>query len=416
MDLDDLISRYIDGELDSQAEAELHHRLSISPEARSALRSHTALREASRDTRILDTPSPALHAALFNRLQQDEGMARAAAAAVVPAEALAPIRREAVPSEMHNPGRRVRRRRTALWFALPMVIIATVLASEFLLVDGDETRRLTNAVQQVRPSQSSPSIASSPSTPASPPSTSSSETGMAANTEAKELASAPRGVSSMPRETLSSQSSSRMDVDDVASGSEGPTATALTPPPSDALASRSAERRAARNNRVPVDVSLETIGSESLMNRPDGGTPIAAARSVDSQRDNERSPLRILSNTQGRPDTVSVVLNEPTRMAQVEGSRSSMAQGLVSPDQNLEGGRVFSMAPSAPVAKSRNYFDSDFAANSNQLQAPSVSAMQRSVNLADSALPSLVRKDTLRRAAKAAPKKAQFRSRRASRR
>src|SRR5688500_14271184 len=83
MNIDDLISQYIDGELGSEAEAELHHRLSVSPDDRKRFREQIMLRGLAQDSRVLAAPTPAMRSALFARLQNEEGMS--AAAAIVPA-------------------------------------------------------------------------------------------------------------------------------------------------------------------------------------------------------------------------------------------------------------------------------------------------------------------------------------------
>lgn len=74
MNIEDLISQYLDGTLSSEAEAELHHRLSVSPEARKIFRAQIALQGVARDARVLHTPSVQMRNALFSRLQQEEGM------------------------------------------------------------------------------------------------------------------------------------------------------------------------------------------------------------------------------------------------------------------------------------------------------------------------------------------------------
>jgi hypothetical protein len=81
MNIDDLISQYIDGELTGDAEAELHHRLSVSPEDRRRFREQIELRGIARDRRVLDQPTPAMRAALFARLEREEGLSALAASA-----------------------------------------------------------------------------------------------------------------------------------------------------------------------------------------------------------------------------------------------------------------------------------------------------------------------------------------------
>lgn len=96
MNIDDLISQYIDGELAGETEAELHHRLSVSPDDRKRFREQIMLRGIARDPRVLERPTPAMRSELFARLENEEGMTRAAGtttgtamAAAAPAHELA---------------------------------------------------------------------------------------------------------------------------------------------------------------------------------------------------------------------------------------------------------------------------------------------------------------------------------------
>src|SRR5687767_14208260 len=73
MNIEDLISQYIDGELSSEAEAELHHRLSVSPEDRMLFRDHVALHEAARSRHLQEHPAREMEMALFSRLAREEG-------------------------------------------------------------------------------------------------------------------------------------------------------------------------------------------------------------------------------------------------------------------------------------------------------------------------------------------------------
>lgn len=97
MNIEELISQYLDGTLSSEAEAELHHRLSVSPEARKIFRAQIALQGVARDARVLHTPSPQMRNALFSRLQREEGMGSFAdsgapdVADSVPASPVAPL-------------------------------------------------------------------------------------------------------------------------------------------------------------------------------------------------------------------------------------------------------------------------------------------------------------------------------------
>lgn len=82
MDIELLISRYVDGDLSSEEESEFHHMLSVSPEARDLFREHLTLRSVARDERILQRPSEGLRGDLFARLQAEEGMSAAVAQSV----------------------------------------------------------------------------------------------------------------------------------------------------------------------------------------------------------------------------------------------------------------------------------------------------------------------------------------------
>ncbi|MCC7439256.1 MAG: hypothetical protein IT211_12245 [Armatimonadetes bacterium] len=99
MNIEDLISQYLDGTLSSEAEAELHHRLSVSPEARKIFRAQIALQGVARDARVLHTPSVQMRNALFSRLQQEEGMGSLTdSAASVPAALVASLLEEPPPA------------------------------------------------------------------------------------------------------------------------------------------------------------------------------------------------------------------------------------------------------------------------------------------------------------------------------
>ncbi|MBS1912802.1 MAG: hypothetical protein JST22_12510 [Bacteroidetes bacterium] len=157
MNIEDLISQYIDGSLSPDAESELHHRLAVSPEARQLFRSHIVLRGVARDQRVLHVPTPELRSKLFERLEREEGMARipvrataggaAVAARVMPhagepgtasnqapdasAIADAPVPRS-IPSQTVE-----RRRRALLPWLLPFVIAGVVIGVLWNRV-GDE--------------------------------------------------------------------------------------------------------------------------------------------------------------------------------------------------------------------------------------------------------------------------------------
>lgn len=74
MNIEELISQYIDGTLSTEAESELHHRLAVSPEARKLFRAHIMLRGVARDQRVLHAPTQGMRSRLFERLQREEGM------------------------------------------------------------------------------------------------------------------------------------------------------------------------------------------------------------------------------------------------------------------------------------------------------------------------------------------------------
>src|SRR5437870_1994494 len=89
MNIEDLISRYMDGDLPGDGEAELHHKMAVSPEHRKLFREQLMLRSIARDRRVMYKPSEALRSALFERLEAREGlrsaMAFASAAIAAPA-------------------------------------------------------------------------------------------------------------------------------------------------------------------------------------------------------------------------------------------------------------------------------------------------------------------------------------------
>lgn len=82
MNTEQLISKYLDGELPPELEAEMHYRLSLSPEARKLFREHMVLWGAARDRGLLVEPTQAMRSTLFNRLAS-EGMNRATAGEAV---------------------------------------------------------------------------------------------------------------------------------------------------------------------------------------------------------------------------------------------------------------------------------------------------------------------------------------------
>lgn len=125
MNIEDLISQYIDGTLSSDAEAELHHRLAVSPESRRLFRAHIMLRGVARDQRVLHTPAPDVRAKLFDRLAREEGMAAMPVPPVAPPAAKAGT---PVPSPaMARQERPERRRRRALPWLIPTMIAGALL-------------------------------------------------------------------------------------------------------------------------------------------------------------------------------------------------------------------------------------------------------------------------------------------------
>lgn len=428
MDLDDLISRYIDGELDSQAEAELHHRLSISPEARSALRSHTALREASRDTRILDTPAPALHAALFNRLQQEEGMAREAAAAVVPATALAPVRSEPIPSEMHAPGRRVRRRRTALWFALPMILLATFFASEFLLVDNNETRKLAQSSRPVEDhsaasQQNSVPAASSPERSAPVAGFSDAAVSLP-KADAQSVPLPPSGVLAEGGAGATSSGSIVANGESAANEEVAP-----PPPPAAPLIARSAPSRSSFTARdespsdsygddaamgLAIHEEKDQVLADGELSAEKTAPALASiARDADRRSLTEGSPPRIMSPSMPHqdssvPSTTMVNRSPITRTQTLNPEPRTLASGA-------EAQNGPDVSPSSVQQNMGGFFEQ--SSIGNQLSLNSNINTQRSVNLADSSsLRALVRKESVRRSPKAVKKPSlKNRARRANR-
>ncbi|MEP7219569.1 MAG: hypothetical protein ABI876_11670, partial [Bacteroidota bacterium] len=132
MNIEDLISQYIDGNLSSEAEAELHHRLAVSPEARKLFRSQIALRSVARDQRVLQTPAPELRSALFGRLQREEGMKPLEGIPASPPVVAAVAR--SIPSPAVRDGRR--RRRAAIWL-IPFI---TALLAVVIVWNGEEDK------------------------------------------------------------------------------------------------------------------------------------------------------------------------------------------------------------------------------------------------------------------------------------
>lgn len=129
MNIEDLISQYLDGSLSSEAEADLHHRLAVSPEARQLFRSHIMLRGIARDQRVLHVPTTETRARLFDRLVKEEGMqlppvASAPVSASVAPQAVPESPRPApIPSAAaRRTGKSDHRRRRVLPWLIPSLV------------------------------------------------------------------------------------------------------------------------------------------------------------------------------------------------------------------------------------------------------------------------------------------------------
>jgi len=136
MNIEDLISQYIDGDLSSEAEAEMHHRLAVSPEARKLFRAQIALREAARNAKVLHAPAPELRAKLFQRLEREEGMKPVRPSAPMPS-VTAEIPRS-LPSR--SVGKDAGRRRRAIAWLLPSMV-ASIVAVALVWNAGDPLGR-----------------------------------------------------------------------------------------------------------------------------------------------------------------------------------------------------------------------------------------------------------------------------------
>lgn len=150
MNIEDLISQYIDGSLSAEAEAELHHRLAVSPEARQLFRAHIMLRGLARDQRVLHVPSSEMRSSLFGRLVREEGMQPvgtvSSGGSVVAAASTAPAGSggaRPIPSDAH---RRPARRRFAPWL-IPLVI-AGALIGVLWVTDSPDVRQASAVLAQ----------------------------------------------------------------------------------------------------------------------------------------------------------------------------------------------------------------------------------------------------------------------------
>lgn len=169
MNIEELISQYIDGGLSSEAEADLHHRLALSPDARRLFRMHIMLRGVARDQRVMHVPVPEMRARLFDRLAREEGM-QVPAVAPVPAAASdspAPVAESVprpIPSDaVRRAASRERRRRV-----LPWLIPSLVAGMLFVVLwkggrsDGTSGRMAGTTVQENALEQKLPSHGESP--------------------------------------------------------------------------------------------------------------------------------------------------------------------------------------------------------------------------------------------------------------
>ncbi len=166
MNIEELISQYIDGTLSTEAESELHHRLAVSPEARKLFRAHIVLRGVARDQRVLHAPTQGMRSRLFERLQREEGMTALADLPVAVAlssdgndEPALPVPAasggvpHSIPSaNLSAPHRR--RRRAAPW--LITLVIAGAMLVMFLNNTSDEGTGLngTKVAQSEAPQKS----------------------------------------------------------------------------------------------------------------------------------------------------------------------------------------------------------------------------------------------------------------------
>lgn len=140
MDLELRISQYIDGELSGEEEAELHHMLAVSPEARALFREHLTLHTVARDERVLHRPTQSMRDDLFARLQAEEGMkpsavvlasAGASTAVLSDAPTSSPVHRvaedrPAIASQGDTRTEERRRRRRLIPILIPLLLCVIV--------------------------------------------------------------------------------------------------------------------------------------------------------------------------------------------------------------------------------------------------------------------------------------------------
>jgi len=133
MDIENLISQYIDGDLSNDAEAEMHHLLSVSSEARALFRAQLALRGVAHDTRVLVTPSNELRRNLFDRLRH-EGLPATALPSTISAPSPAPSQvGRSLPSSRLDATALRRRRRAVVWALVPIVLLILIVGGSFVL-------------------------------------------------------------------------------------------------------------------------------------------------------------------------------------------------------------------------------------------------------------------------------------------
>ena len=311
MNIEQTISLYLDGELSGEQEAELHHLLSVSPEARSLFREHMKLQSIARAEQTLLTPEPELRNALFSRLQ-GEGMSASALPGglgsplideeepLIPAEPhrtteqvrhrrnLAPaalvVDREPLPNQQRD---EEKRRRRLIPILLPVLLAA--LAGSILWFDGGE--RISGGSQEriaaVDPERSEAMQQNSEptTTDAAPGAVPSTDAGSVPpvndvdRTEALSSAAAdpvqhsspvPAAPPALRRDSdqTTPQGSVTRDGGDVLNPSDG-----SSDEPSDVLLAHS----------MPPDESLE-----GLVSPQDFGEPVSTSLSLSSTRDDAR--------------------------------------------------------------------------------------------------------------------------------
>lgn len=176
MNIEELISLYLDGELSSEAEGELHYQLAVSPDDRKVFHELIALRSVARDQRVLHVPDSGMRSALFERLQREEGMKTVPA---IPLPALTQSKRTdstpygaaRPPIEPERRERRAERRRRRvipLLLSLLLLVIASGVTWD-VWNDGSTNREGTIAALKETPNglrPAAPSVAAQhPTTP-----------------------------------------------------------------------------------------------------------------------------------------------------------------------------------------------------------------------------------------------------------